>query len=139
MFQMFSGLGLHWRVRLIRKLAQELATHGIPEDKEKLLELPGIGPYAASAFLSFHVGKRHAIIDSNVVRLYGRLFGFPIHGETRRNKQFIAVADWMTPERRFQKYNYALLDFTREICRVKPKCEACPLRMYCVFYRNLPT
>jgi A/G-specific adenine glycosylase len=131
---MFSGLGLHWRVRLIRKLAQELATGGIPEDMEKLLDLPGIGPYGAAAFLSFHMGKRHAIIDSNVVRLYGRLFGIPRHAETRRNKQFIAFADQMTPRLLFREYNYALLDFTREICRVKPKCWVCPLTKDCAFY-----
>jgi A/G-specific adenine glycosylase len=102
---------------------------------EGLLSLPGVGPYAASAYLSFHCGKRAAIIDGNIVRLYGRVFGLSVHAETRRTKEFIALAESMTPPRAFRAYNYAVLDFTRAVCRPKPNCEGCPLRDLCAYGR----
>ena len=46
------------------------------DNKIDLLKLPGVGEYIASAFRSFHFGKREFIIDSNVVRLYGRFYGW---------------------------------------------------------------
>lgn len=136
----FFSLGLHWRIPLIRRLAQALVEKcdgNIPEDFESLRSLPGVGPYASAAFLSFHSRKRQAIVDANVVRLYGRVFGFPVHGETRRERWFIRLAEKMTPQSGFREYNYAILDFTREICRPRPLCSECPLNDICVYGTSL--
>lgn len=89
--------------------------------------------YLASAFRSLHANQWDRIIDSNVVRFYGRFFGFETHGETRRKKWFIKLCEELTPLRKHQDYNYALLDFTRSICVSKPQCEICPLKRKCSF------
>lgn len=129
-------LGLVWRAKFLKLLGQELTkVNGrIPEKYEDLLPLPGVGPYAASAYLSLHRGVRQPIIDSNVVRLYCRLLGRPYDGETRRKKWVTHHADQMTPKHRFRQYNYALLDFTREICKPRPNCKNCPLTDICLNY-----
>lgn len=132
----FANLGLHWREPLLKKLAITLSNNPIPHGKEELLELPGIGPYIAAAFRSMHIGIKDTIIDSNVVRLYGRFFGFQTDGETRRKKWFIHLAKSITPHTDFTAYNYGLLDFTREICTPKPTCERCPLNLRCRYYRS---
>lgn len=131
---LLKPLGLHWRIPLVQKLAAQLDDLGsVPLNPTTLCELPGVGDYASAAFLSLHCGRRASIIDSNVVRLYGRLFGFVVDGETRRKKWFRELAAEMTPTKGHRDYNYALLDFTRAICRPKPLCGCCPLIDLCVF------
>lgn len=129
----FKNLGLKWREELLHKLANELTTFGgIPEEKEELLKLPGIGEYIAAAYRSLHMGKKDTIIDSNVVRLYGRFFGFKTDPETRRKKWFVKLAQQVTPAKNFKMFNYGLIDFTRGVCRPSPECNKCNLRTLCI-------
>ncbi len=130
----FATLGLHWREELLRDLAAILATIEIPIDRESLMALPGIGSYIAAAYRSMHLGIRDVIIDSNVVRLYGRFFGFETDPETRRKRWFIDLAERITPQRVHRQYNYGLIDFTRKICAPNPNHESCPLRNQCKYY-----
>src|SRR5262249_24742396 len=55
-------LGLTWRVHLLKKLARKLASPATPPLEtmryDELLQLPGVGTYAASAWQSFHGGAR---------------------------------------------------------------------------------
>lgn len=132
--KVFSTLGLKWREKYLRALADRLANTPVPEDKEQLTKLPGVGNYVASAFRSLHVGIRDILIDSNIVRLYGRYFGFKTDGETRRKKWFIDLAERLTPADDFRTFNYGLLDFTRAICRPKPQCASCPLSSRCNYF-----
>jgi len=122
----FGQLGLRQREREFRKLAETLRGKRIPREPAKLLELPGVGPYVAAAYRCFHLHIRDVIVDTNVVRLYGRYWGFETDGGTRRKRWFIELAERVTPRRRFWWFNYALLDFTREICNQRPKCDECP-------------
>jgi len=132
----FQSLGLHWRENNLYMLADILSHHEIPLNKDQLLLLPGIGDYIASAFLSLHTGKRVRIIDSNVVRLYGRFFGFTTDGETRRKDWFIQLAEKITPLRAFKDFNYAVIDFTRMVCKPRPLCSKCILTRKCSFYNT---
>ena len=75
--EVIKPLGLAWRSRFLKQLGSSIKD-GIPENSEDLKKLPGVGPYVAGAYLSLHRKKRSTIIDSNVVRLYGRFFGFVI-------------------------------------------------------------
>jgi A/G-specific adenine glycosylase len=131
-------LGLKWRAPLIKNLGMELAARDgiVPDNLEELLLLPAVGTYAASAWLSFHGNKRAVIIDTNVVRLICRLIDVPMDGETRRKKWLIQTADLLTPRKAWKDYNYAVLDFTMQICTKIPKCPICPLLKYCAFGRK---
>ena len=128
---MFSSLGLKWREAKLIELAEVLSKNNIPEDKELLLQLPGIGEYIASAYRALHLGLYDIIIDSNVVRLYGRYFGFETDGETRRKKELKALAKMLTSKIDFKTYNYGLIDFTRKTCKLKPFCSDCILKGSC--------
>lgn len=135
-YSVFKSLGLPQREKLLRKLARHLNDQSIPQEKEQLLALPGIGEYIASAYRSLHLMIKDTIIDSNVVRLYGRFFGFATDGETRRKKCFINLANRITPPKAFRDFNYALIDFTRKICRPKPLCNSCPILKDCEYYNH---
>lgn len=127
----FITLGLPEREKNLKKLAEIAINDSIPLEKKELLKLPGIGNYIAAAFRSLHMDIKDTIIDSNVVRLYGRFWGFKTDPETRRKKWFIELADNLIPVERHKDYNYSLLDFTRAVCKLRPDCVNCPLQVKC--------
>lgn len=131
-------LGLRWRTPLLKKLGEQLVQNQgeLPRILEELLKLHGVGPYVAAAWLGFHGGKRSVIIDANVVRWICRLVDQPMNGETRRKKWLIEFAGKMTPEKNWKEYNYAVLDFSMEICTKKPHCLQCPLGPAICLYRR---
>lgn len=126
--ELIYPLGLRWRVPLIRQLGESLDRLGIvPDTLEGLLDLPGVGPYAAAAYLGFHGGRRGVIVDANVVRWLCRLIDRPYDGETRRKRWLIELADAVTPHRNWKEFNYAVLDFTMQVCGKVPRCPVCPV------------
>ena len=134
-----APLGLRWRARKIKELACVLVNRyngKIPLHLNELMALPGVGPYAASAYISLHHNKRALLIDSNIVRLYGRFFGFKSHAETRRKKALMNLIDLITPQYNCRQFNYAVLDLGRNICRSKPLCPICPVYIKCYYYNH---
>jgi A/G-specific adenine glycosylase len=137
--EMIASLGLQWRARKLKDLAYTLKNRYsgvIPIRLEDLITLPGVGPYAASAYLSLHNNKRALLVDSNIVRLYGRFFGFRVHAETRRNNALTKLIGILTPQRGCRRFNYAVLDLGRNICRPKPACPMCPVLLKCHYYNH---
>lgn len=132
-------LGLKWRARFLSALGKRLSEMNgkIPLDVPSLLAVPGVGPYAAAAFLSLHAGTRVPIVDSNIIRFYGRFFGFDTGPESRRDREVIRLGERITPNEAFRDFNYALIDFTREICRPKPHHDACLVAERCQLYHQL--
>ncbi|MDJ0836347.1 MAG: hypothetical protein QNK37_07490 [Acidobacteriota bacterium] len=128
-----SNLGLHRRGPLLLAIAQKIVAEGFPEGMEALLEIKGIGPYSAAAWLSLHQGKRAVIIDANVVRWLSRMTGMPYNRDPRGLKWVQSLCERLTPKRVFRDYNYAVLDFTMNICAKKPRCVQCPLKNICTW------
>ena len=122
-------LGLRWRAPLLKQLCDELARSGgqVPATEAQLLQLPGVGAYVCAAMLSLHGGRRAVLIDANVVRWLCRLVGRPMDGETRRKLWLIKLAQDVTPQRKVGEFNYAVLDFTMQICTKNPHCTRCPI------------
>lgn len=123
------------RARHLKALGRALTVDGqsITSDREALLALPGVGPYAASAIRVFAFGRGEPVIDVNVVRIVQRLFGVRVErGEGRRNKRIKELAAALLHGRQPRKLNWALLDFGALICRARnPKCDECPLAGLC--------
>jgi A/G-specific adenine glycosylase len=132
-------LGLHWRAKLVVELSNRILEIGtIPNSFNELIELPAIGQYAASAYLSLHRNQRYPLIDANTVRVWGRIFGFKTDAETRRVKWFKELVEDLTPLQDYRDFNYAILDFSALVCGKKPMCENCALNEKCLFYlRNI--
>lgn len=132
-------LGLKWRAKKLVQMARSLESFKweVPCKEIVLKELPGVGPYIAGAYLSLHRGKRSPIVDSNIVRFYGRFFGFNTGPETRREKAVIELANKVTPPRNSKRFNYALIDFTRNVCKPKPDHEKCPIRDKCSLWLKI--
>ena len=133
----FTHLGLPKREVQFQNLSKILSqTKSIPTEKKALLQLPGVGTYVASAYRSLHLRVRDTLIDSNIVRFYGRFFGFSYSDLTRKQKNIYELSERITPKYIFRRFNYGLLDFTRKVCKPKePDCRICPLKKKCSFVK----
>jgi A/G-specific adenine glycosylase len=131
-----NAVGLHGRGETLLAVARAFVMNGVPASAVDLQSITGVGAYTASAWFSLHREQRHAIIDSNVFRWLGRMTGQPYQRDPRHVRWVNELADKLTPRRAFRDYNYAVLDFTMNVCTPRdPACERCPLLELCVFGR----
>jgi A/G-specific adenine glycosylase len=131
-------LGLRWRISMIQKMCLELIERfggRIPRQKSELLSLPGVSDYIASAVRCFVWNCPEPLIDTNTVRVVGRLFGLSIKDSSRRNRQFKELISALVDPENPRAYNYALLDLADQVCTKKrpPDCVRCPVKRYCVY------
>jgi A/G-specific adenine glycosylase len=135
------SLGLNWRIKLLYTMAKEIKSKfdgQIPIEKSKLLSLPGIGDYIASAIRCFAYNQKDAIVDTNVMRVITRLFSIPFRDSLRRNSEFKLLAQALVYSEKARLYNLGMLDLAYLICKPKkPECDICPIRKYCQFATKL--
>jgi A/G-specific adenine glycosylase len=133
--QVLFSLGLAWRVPAFQQIAQRLVEEyngQVPASYEALIALPGVGDYVASAVCCFAFGQAIPIIDTNTVRIAGRLFGLPTHAESRRRKPIRTVLERLLDREHPRQYNFAMLDLAALICTpLNPQCVRCPLVSCC--------
>jgi A/G-specific adenine glycosylase len=104
----------------------------LPENREEILSLPGIGGYTAGAILSMAYGKKEDAIDGNVLRVYARLYAVEEDILKSRGRKTIESLVKETLPDRAGDFNEALMDLGAEICIPKsPRCESCPLLSRC--------
>ena len=129
-------LGYNIRPVRLREIARAaLRHHGgkIPDTREELLELKGIGPYTAGAVLSFAYGRDAAILDTNVRRVLRRVFLGDRSAPT--NAVLWELAEALLPRGEAYDFNQSLMDFGATVCTArKPRCPACALARICASY-----
>jgi len=134
-----NQLGLNWRAAQLYKMAREVQErYGgiIPNDWDKLIKLPGVGPYIASALLCFVYDINIAVLDTNIVRVIGRIFGMKIRDSSRKSKEFKSVMTDLISYGEPRKFTLSFIDYAALICRPSnPKCDACSLKDICNYYR----
>ena len=132
------SLGLRWRIDLIHAMAAGLMARfdgRMPHEKADLLSLPGVSEYIAGAVRCFAWNLPEPLIDTNTVRVVGRLFGLETKDSSRRNRRFRELIAALVDPDAPRVYNYALLDLADQVCMKKqpPVCVRCPVRKYCVY------
>jgi len=133
----WSGLGYYSRARNLHRCAQLVVAEyegRFPDDPALLAALPGIGRSTAAAIAAFAYGRRAAILDGNVKRVFCRVFGidgFPGAKAVEDGLWRRAVA--LLPQADVEAYTQGLMDMGATLCtRSKPSCNACPLAPRCV-------
>lgn len=139
--KLWQGLGYYARARNMLKTAKIVAFQlgGIfPATYKELLQLPGIGPYTASAIASICYNEVTAVVDGNVYRVLARYFDIdlPIN-QPRGIKEFQKLAQSLITSNVPGTYNQALMEFGALQCTPKnPNCLRCPLTDHCLSYAN---
>lgn len=135
------SLGLFWRADLLYDMAVEVVekySGKLPLDSGKLMTMPGVGNYISAAILCFGYNLPEPVLDTNTVRVLGRIFGLKITDSSRRSKLFYGfmydLVNFWDP----RTVSFALIDFANAVCipGENPRCELCNLRDICMFYSN---
>jgi A/G-specific adenine glycosylase len=135
-YKLWEGLGYYSRARNIQRTAEMLCATSrcrIPDHYEKLLALPGIGPYTAAAIMSLAFNRDYPVIDANVERVFSRLFDIPSPLKNKENRLFIEKKTRsMLPTGEARMFNQALMELGALICSPKqPRCRQCPISSSC--------
>lgn len=114
----------------------DLYNSKIPDSYGDLIDIHGVGPYAANATLCFAFKRMTPIIDVNIARIYSRLFDIQMGKDFYSDQEFFNIAFYILPKRKSKivDFNYGLLDFGAQVCRaVSPKCVECAFNKFCSF------
>ena len=127
---LWSGLGYYHRARRLHQAAKVIVRERkgeLPRTEEEWRELPGIGRYTAAAIASIAFGEAVAVVDGNVERVLGRLFGAKLGRETAWEQ-----AEALLEPARPGDFNQAMMDLGATVCTPRsPQCLVCPLVAWC--------
>jgi A/G-specific adenine glycosylase len=127
----WAGLGYNRRAVNLHECAKVIVNDfggELPRDPAALRRLPGVGPYTEAAIRSFVFHEDVAAIDTNVLRVVGRV----CLGPDATKPSTIDVAAALVPSGASAAWNQALMDLGATICTVtRPNCAVCPLIEVC--------
>jgi A/G-specific adenine glycosylase len=134
-------LGLQKRIKRLKsasKMIEEEYGGNLPLSKEKLMSIPGVGDYTASAILVFTRSGDEPLIDSNTVRILSRNLEIGGDYDNVRKSEFIhRIYNEMKGDTDPVIFGYAMIDLSALICTPnKPACHLCPLANICLFHSS---
>ena len=110
----------------------------VPVSLEALRALPGIGAYTAAAVASFAFGQRHAVLDTNVRRVLGRVADgreLPPPSPSVAERR---LAESLLPETPAvaARWSVAVMELGALVCTAaRPGCPRCPVADQCAWRR----
>jgi A/G-specific adenine glycosylase len=126
----WSGLGYYRRARMMHAAAKAIVKrHGgkFPRSIAPLRGLPGIGRYTAAAIASIVSDEPAAVVDGNVERVLGRVFGAGLAGES-----LWETAEALLSRTRPGDFNQAMMELGAIVCLPRqPRCSVCPVFGLC--------
>ena len=130
--QLIRPAGLYnMKARNIRKFcAQLLDEFGgeVPDTRDGLLRLHGIGRKCADLVAHFAFGRPHIAVDTHIRRVCQRT-GLAV-GKTE--EQVAKSLDGRAPEWAKPEAHFWLLQFGKRVCKSRtPLCGVCPIREWC--------
>lgn len=142
--KLWEGLGYYSRGRNLHAAARYLlAVHNgtLPQTRQELLNIKGIGSYTAAAILSIAFGKKYAVVDGNVLRVMSRYYG--IRDDIRSGSvvtEIQRLADSVIPDEQPGDFNQALMELGATLCKPSsPLCNNCPLSTGCRAFNQSET
>ena len=130
----WSGLGYYNRATRLHQAAQLLSDRGVyPTSLDGWLALPGFGPYTSAAVASIAFGLPHLALDTNVIRVLYRYFGWQVRADhTPAHKQLRERLEGSLEAHDFGVLNQGLMELGATVCRIRqPLCSSCPLGPEC--------
>lgn len=124
----------HNKAKNIIAIAQELITRFdgiVPNNKEDLLSLPGVGNKTANVVLCELFKQNEFPVDTHVNRVSKRLKLASQKDDI--NKVEVKLRKFFPPEK-YILLHHQFIHFGRYYCTSRnPKCENCKLKKYCTF------
>jgi endonuclease-3 len=135
LFSYIRGCGLYQtKGRNIIKTAKLLAEQyegRVPEEREELMKLPGVGRKTANVVLSNAFGKNAIAVDTHVFRVANRIGLAKAADVLNTELQLMENI----PEEKWSAAHHWLIWHGRLVCSARnPKCELCTLKDVCGEY-----
>jgi len=136
----WEGLGYYARARNLHLAAKSIVQRHngqLPDQRNELLALPGIGRYTAGAILSIAYGQTEPILDGNVRRVLCRVFDIGENPRTPATESRLwdlstELVQAASPGQAGE-LNEALMELGALICTpASPDCLACPIHELCL-------
>lgn len=100
----------------------------VPDNREDLLSIKGIGPKTSNIVLSFVYGKQVLPIDTHCHRIPNRLGWI----KTKTPEQTEKALEKILPKKYWREFNSVIILHGKTICRpISPLCSRCIIRKYC--------
>ena len=108
----------------------------VPELREELLSIYGVGPETADTIILYAAGKPSFVVDSYTYRLFSRL-GW-VEGRYNYAKLRALFMDNLPHDvDLFNEYHALIVGHGARICHKKtPNCQECRLRETCAYYQS---
>lgn len=132
----WEGLGYYSRARNLHAAVKEVKENygsQVPDQREDILKLKGVGPYTAGAVLSIAYGRPEPAVDGNVMRVLSRflLITEDIMKVRTRTMMEEQIRE-MIPALRAGDFNQALMELGALVCTPRaPQCLICPVMSRC--------
>ncbi|NLM96610.1 MAG: endonuclease III [Halanaerobiaceae bacterium] len=105
----------------------------VPDNREELMKLPGVGRKTANVVLACAFKQNAMPVDTHVFRLANRL------GLVRSDKVEEVEEQLMKliPEDRWINFHHSLIAHGRKVCKARaPLCQNCILADDCIYYKK---
>jgi endonuclease III len=105
----------------------------VPDNREELISLPGVGRKTANVVLSVGFKQDAIAVDTHVFRVSNRI-GLANASDPQKTE-----LDLMKniPQHDWSAAHHWLIWHGRIICKAQnPKCPDCPIKDHCLFYKN---
>ncbi|MBI2891673.1 MAG: endonuclease III domain-containing protein [Nitrospirae bacterium] len=106
----------------VRKMARQ----PLPELRQELLDVHGVGPETADSILLYALDKPIFVVDAYTRRIFAR-HGWAGPKADYAQLQSIFAGGLPAEIRLFNEYHALIVRVGKEYCRSRPRCEACPL------------
>lgn len=142
LLKLWEGLGYYNRVRNMQIAAKTIVDDydgEFPKDYHEIQKLKGIGSYTAGAIASIAFGIPAPAVDGNVLRVLSRILSSEKDiAKQSVKKEFEELVMKLIPADRPGTFNQALMELGAVVCvpNGEPHCTNCPLKEYCLAYRE---
>lgn len=114
------------------RLCMEQHDGALPRDPAALLALPGIGPFTAAIVSSFGFGDDAAAVDTNIIRVIGRVVCGDLQPATETPRATIDdLAARLLRPGTAARWNPTLMDYGGRVCTPRPHCDECVVAHLC--------
>jgi A/G-specific adenine glycosylase len=111
----------------------------VPDTKDDLLRLPGVGEYTAAAILAFAYRRRELVLDTNVRRVMARVAaGLALPAPALTSAERAQAAKFIPHEGpQAARWAVASMELGALTCTARaPRCQRCPISDLCRWRRG---
>ena len=135
----WQGLGYYSRAKNLKKSARLIIDQHngrLPNSYDKLIKLPGVGDYTASAISAIAFNQQIIPLDGNIERLLKRILNLKTEKEIKK-ENLHKEKKVFGQTSRSNDYIQALMEIGALLCKPKnPNCEKCPITKYCLSFKR---